>query len=230
MGLAAASSGCGADTALANEAIRSAGSEPSAKPYTTNEIVLDWTGGHSRIHPEIAFPGLDLRRFPVTEGGTLADRADAFRAAVADEVQRILSGVDDLSIRIREGESDEAAGATVVYLTQHMAPQGGTEAGEGEYDPCDAEPNNQALVFAETLRRVVGICTWDEWVRVFANVAAHEVGHTLGFEHVAREPESDSARRLYIELMLDGHTAEELRREQRVLAEWPVCSSDKSAG
>jgi hypothetical protein len=95
--------------------------------------------------------------------------------------------------------------------------------GEGEYDVCDQEPDNTALVFGERLRQMVRSAEWDEWVLTFANVCAHEIGHTLGFEHVPRDGSVVADRPLYIELMLDGHTTQELRREQRFLASRTYC-------
>ena len=63
---------------------------------------------------------------------------------------------------------------------------------------------------------------------IFANVTAHEIGHTLGFPHVARSDVPDSPHALFVELMLAGHTVDEMLRPQRFLADETSCPDDAS--
>jgi hypothetical protein len=100
--------------------------------------------------------------------------------------------------------------------------------GEGEFDVCNRQHDNAAVVFGEQIRRLAGILAFDEWIRVVGNVVAHEIGHTLGFGHVLRDEYEPAERALYVELMLDGHTMGELRRPHRFIVEQTNCDSDAS--
>ena len=188
-------------------------------------VILDWTGGRSRIYPDAEFDGADLAAFPTMDGRTLADNADVFREAVRSRVSEILHQLPAAAIRVTNGESDDET-ATTVHLTQELRPGGGLDIGEGEYDPCDRESDNGAIVFGEAIRRRGGVYSFDEWVNVFANVSAHEIGHTLGFAHVVRGHQSDSHRPFVAELMLDGHTMDEMRQTQRFLSMQDTCPGE----
>lgn len=187
-------------------------------------VILDWTGGTSPIYPYDVFEGVDLSLFETDDGGTLADDAEAFMEDVRARIERIYVDLPELPIRVINGEDYEMDfDVTVVHITQELPPKGGTDIGEGEYDPCNLQHDNAALLFGERLLTLSDAYTYEEWVNVFANTCAHEIGHTLGFGHVLRAEHPDTGRSIYIELMLDGHTMAELCREQRFVFELTNC-------
>lgn len=188
-------------------------------------VVLDWTGGVTPIHPHTEFVGLDLASFPTKEGPTLAANADFFKERVRRQVSRIYCDGPDRRIAVRnEGDNDEGQPAdTVVYLTQAVRPDGSMDIGQGEYDPCDQQNDNAAIIYGRRIHQLASVYTFEEWVNVFANVTAHEIAHTLGYAHVARENRPETGRSLFVELMLDRHTMDEMRQEQRFISDLTNC-------
>jgi len=218
--------GCGntiGDT-LANKALFV--SECDGESLATDLVILDWSGGASKLYPRDDFPGLDFALFATTDGGTLTDDADAFQDAVRGEVVHIFCGIPSVSIAVQNEKGRIGADVTRVYLVQAPSQAGGGQIGEGEYDPCNLQHDNSALVFGEELLKLPGPYSFDEWVTIFANVTAHEIGHTLGFPHVARSDVPDSQHALFVELMLAGHTVDEMLRPQRFLADENSCPDD----
>lgn len=188
----------------------------------TDLVILDWSGGASRLYPGDDFPGLDFAAFATTGGGTLADAADAFQEAVRGEVVHIFCGMPSVSVAV-QNENGGDGGVTRVYLVQAPSQAGDGQIGIGEYDPCNLQHDNSALVFGEKLRKLASPHSFDEWVTIFANVAAHEIGHTLGFPHVARADVPVSPHPIFVELMLAAHTVDEMLRPQRFLADESNC-------
>lgn len=186
-------------------------------------VILDWSGGTSKIYPDDEFPGLDFASFETAEGGTLADAPEDFKDAVRGEVLRILCELPSLRVAVLNEKDYLDTEATTIYLVHAPSRAGGGQIGEGEFDPCNLYHDNSALVFGVELRDLPGPYSFNDWVQIFANVAAHEIGHTLGFAHVPRTEPSESKYALYVELMLAGHTVDEMIRPQRFLSDQTNC-------
>jgi hypothetical protein len=189
----------------------------------TDLVILKWSGGTSKIYPDDAFPGLDFASFDTADGGTLADAPEDFKDAVRREVVQILCDRPAISVAVQNEKERLYADATTIYVVHAPSQVGGGQIGEGEFDPCNLQHDNSALIFGDELRDLPGPYTFDDWVLIFANVAAHEIGHTLGFNHVPRSEPSDSEHMLYVELMLAGHTVNEMIRPQRFLSDETNC-------
>lgn len=193
-------------------------------------VVLDWSAVENPLYPRDTFEPLDLSAFSLSTGGTLADDPEAFKERVRLQVTRIYCDSFGPTVRVvhaRDAERAEDVAGTTVYFTQVLSPMGGSEIGEGDYDPCNVQHDNAAVIFGEQISRLGSSYSFDEWVLLFANVTAHEIGHTLGYAHVGRDEPQEPGRRLYVELMLAGHTLAELRREQRFTVDQSTCSSER---
>ena len=185
-------------------------------------VILDWQGGTSPLYPGEPFDPVDLSHFKTTDGGSLADVEAQFRQAVRDEVARILCELPEFAMRVETGKASEAA-ANVVQFAAMKSPRADGQVGEGEYDPCNQYDNNHALVFGDELRMLGQQFSFDDWVMIFANVAAHETAHLLGYGHAPRPAEPQSVRSLYVELMYATHTVQEMLQQQRLLADIEYC-------
>jgi hypothetical protein len=201
---------------------------PDGEPLPASDLVLlDWDGGVSPLYPNITIDALDLAEFPTADGDTLADRAEEFKEAVRGQITLIYCEFPDANIRVEQRTGSYRGAATVVQYGQILSPTGGVQIGEGEYDPCNRYHDDAAVIYAEQIRRLGGPYTFEQWVLMFANVTAHEIGHTLGYGHIERSEQP--TRSLYVELMLTGHTISELQREQRYLVPQDTCSKDATA-
>jgi len=192
----------------------------------TDLVILDWSGGRNNLYPDDEFAGLDFSSFETLDGGTLADAALAFKDAVRDEVVRILCDLPFVSVVVQNDKAQINSVATTIYIVQASSRRGGGQIGEGEYDPCNLRRDNSALVFGDELLNFPDLYSFEEWVLIFANVAAHEIGHTLGFGHVPRSQNSEAEHALYVELMLAGHTIDEMVRHQRFLSDDTNCPEE----
>ena len=192
----------------------------------TDLVILEWSGGTSNIYPDDEFPGLDFASFETADGGTLADAPEVFKDAVRREVLHILCELPSLSVAVQNEKDRFDNEATTIYVVQAASQAGGGQIGEGEFDPCNLQHDNSALIYGDELRALPGPYSFDDWVLIFANVAAHEIGHTLGFNHVPRSEQPESEHVLYVELMLAGHTVDEMIRPQRFLSDEANCPED----
>ena len=204
--------------------------DPSAteKAETADLVVLDWSGGVNPIYSDQLLGGIDLAQFDIAEGGTLADHSDQFKEMVRREVAAIFCEWPEVAVIVENGEDDGAGqfADTIVHITHEVRPDGKMDIGQGEYDPCNGQNDNAAIVFGKRILQLGGAYSLEEWVRVFANVTAHEVGHTLGYGHVLREEREDVGRSIYVELMLDRHTMTEMRKAQRFVATQSNCPDE----
>ncbi len=200
--------------------VASADSEPAEL------VTLNWSGGVTPIYPDEHLDAINLALFKTQEGGTLADDAEWFMDRVRDRITHIFDDSTGPSVRVEQATDVSRIGETVVYLTQVHSLRGGSEVGEAEYDPCNRQHDNTAIIFGDELRDRAGMATLDEWVNLFANVAAHEIAHTLGYGHVDRSTQTQAERTLFVELMLSGHTMHELRSEQRLTSDPADCPDE----
>lgn len=195
----------------------------------TDSVYLDWTGGSTTLVTGGVANGLDFSVFEVTDGGTLADDPIGFKQRVLEQVRRIFCDFPDVAIQIDENDdADPSGGYTIVYVGQE-APRLAGQVGEADYDVCNVERDNQAIIYGEQMRRLGTSFTEEKWVMMFANTIAHEIGHTLGYGHVLREEVPEASRSVYVELMLDRHTLTELSREQRFLYNESNCPTPAAA-
>jgi hypothetical protein len=226
--------GCGAvpNTATKSLSDITADDCPGAatdKTTAADAVLLEWSGGTTRIYPGDQLAGLDLGAFLVTDGSTLADEADDFKAAVRDEVSRILCEMPTDGIHLTNSKSGLPGKITTVYFSQMGSPLGGAQIGQGEYDPCNLDHDNDAIIFGDEILALGDARPFDEWVLVFANVTAHEIGHTLGYGHVPRVIYPASQRPAYVELMMATHTVDEMIQAQRLISDTTNCPDNHDA-
>lgn len=202
--------------------------DESEKAIASDVILLDWTGGVSAIYPDLDLPAFDLSMFETPEG-TLQDVEVEFRAAVRDYVAGAMCDFPHVAVAVRTGEGPSFAPTNTVYITHARSPNSRSQIGEGEFDPCNDQHDNDAIIFGEELLQLSGPYTFEEWVAIVGNVVAHEIGHMLGYNHVAPTPENSGARALYIELMLAVHTVSQMAVQQRFLADDGNCPNTTAA-
>ena len=189
-------------------------------------VVIDWETGDASLFADAQMEPIDLAAFVTDEGDTLADHEAVFKQRVAALMQEILADVEMFDVQVVGEGNARVVRETTVYMTQSVSPTGRVEIGRAAYDPCNEQYDDEAIIFGEQIRKLGSGYSLDDWVRVFANVAAHETMHTFGYGHVSRADNPPDGRSQYVELMLDNHTFSEMRLPQRLIHEMSTCPHD----
>lgn len=195
---------------------------PTAPTKLVSVIAIDFDGGGSALYPHRILAPLDLTAFRTADGGTLADHDAALKETIRDGVAGILSSLDGFDIIVVDARASSLPADTLVHVCQERPANGRPEIGRAEYDPCNRQHDNAAVIFAGQIADMGGSYTEQEWIHVFANVCAHEIAHTLGFGHIDRT-NAETAREGIVELMLDGHTMGEMRGPQGFITARSTC-------
>lgn len=187
-------------------------------------IVLDWDGGPSPLDARTTVSPLNPADLPMYDGLTSDEDAEAFKEEVRVRIEIILCDLDPVDMRVITGRASDYPAATHVHLTLDTAPSGGRQAGQADYDPCNLYVDDTVLIWGGRIAEVAGP-GWlrREWVNMLANVATHEIGHTLGFAHpdeLGITVDADIARRA---IMMSSHTVTSLVQPQAFLIPQTTC-------
>lgn len=219
--------GCGVELAPSPAGWAGSGSQFDEADLTktvslVKRVVLDWTGGYTALTSEW-LGETDLSLFRLPTGETLADYADAFQESVRDRVEQVLHALEPAAFEVLTGESEAYVGDTVVHLTSESIGDGTLRVGQTKLDRCDLTDDDAIVVWAGTMVVMGDVHEFDEWVNAFANITAHEVGHTVGFFHpdTVLTDLTDFERRT--EIMLAVHTLSALLGRQEFIIPQETC-------
>lgn len=216
-----AAGGCGAMSPLSADGNATNSARDLAGPM---KVALAWQSGASSIHHGAELAPLELAEFQTTDGTTLSDVAVSFEARVRDGIEEVLLAAG-LDVEVVDQADGDGQFDTVVLFTQERSARVAGRIGEAEYDPCDREAGNTAVIYGGAILDLSHVYSVSDWVTIFVNVTAHEVAHTVGFGHVSRSSVGGAGRSGIVELMLDGHTMDEMRQPQRMISEQDSCPS-----
>ncbi|UCG15243.1 MAG: hypothetical protein JSV19_08085 [Phycisphaerales bacterium] len=198
---------------------------PATDAEASTLIVLDWDETESPLDPDARLSGLHPADLPVYDDDLSSkESARAFKEAVRMRIETILCDLDPVDMRVIHGRAVDFPDATCVHLTIDLPPSGGDQAGQADYDACNRRNDDVAIVWGGRIAEVAGD-GWlrDEWVNMLANVATHEIGHTLGFAHpdeLGLMIDADDADRA---IMLSSHTMSSLAGRQAFLIAQTTC-------
>lgn len=178
-------------------------------PPEQQVIVLDWTGGTRTGIADLGvrlmnlpslpdeMPAADLSVFSVwpdrppfvgnpepIDGITLADFPE-FRNDVRDRAQEALDKLRPQNVVVVNGEPEDYPGATVIWLSHTL--ELGSILGRAIRDDCNLFSADEGVIYLQAFTGPAIMVAlrpfYESWVQIFANVTAHEIGHTLGFRH-----------------------------------------------
>lgn len=182
---------------------------PPLLPPEQQVVVLDWTGGTRTGIADLGvrlmnlpslpneMPAADLSVFSVwparppfvgdpqpIDGITLAD-FPTFLDDVRDRTQETLDKLRPQNILVVNGEPEDHPGATVIWLSHLIETD--FILGRATRDDCNMHSADEGVLYLHSFtgQFIMGALRpfYDSWVQIFANVTAHEIGHTLGFRH-----------------------------------------------
>ena len=188
----------------------------------TRTVVLDWTGGSSDVVSS-RLSAVDFAEMYLASGDSLEHYEESFQEAVRLRVEEILSALEPARFDVVTGESGNYPDDTVVYFTSDAVADDGLQVGQTRLDRCDLRREASVVVWGGTLLSLGNDFAYQEWVNVFANIAAHEVGHTVGFYHPdavltdLTDYEKDN------EIMLAVHTLSALLGPQEFMIPQETC-------
>ena len=235
--LAGAVGGCGVGARAPSAADRpltpglSGDVEPDpaeSEDIATKRVLLDWTGGSPDITDRRIGPA-DFSLMTDANGDPLEVDREAFQEAVRGRVEEILSAIEPVDFLVVTGESDGRPDTTTVYFTDELGPAGAAQAGQARLDQCDLSQGGDIVVWGGSLRSLGDGFDFEEWVHLFANVAAHEVGHTVGFFHPDAYLDDLSDYERTVEVMLSVRTLSALRGPQGFVIPQETCPASVAA-
>ncbi|HRX85915.1 MAG TPA: hypothetical protein P5572_12930 [Phycisphaerae bacterium] len=196
LGFAAAAglAGCGTMDALpgvdttARLSDKSACTDAPAPQDAGTLFVLVWDGGFSTQTGDAELAPFDVSTLRFSDGTALtADLPSHFEHDVLARIQTILCDLQPADITVVADKAEAWPDATIVHITGDAPFSGGKHIGQSDFDPCNAHPDDAAVIWGGALATRMPPLAYDQWVNVIANTTAHEIGHTLGFTHPSEE-------------------------------------------
>ncbi len=227
-GLAAIiAAGCGANvTPSANTSVdgedRGDNSIRLGDDHIAKTVVLDWTGGYCKITSQW-LNGADLSLMYLDSGETLEQYAEDFEEAVRTRTEEILSKLEPADFVVVVDEAEHYPDDTVVYLTADAVAGEAFRVGQTKMDRCDLRDDDTVIVWVGTVLKLGNNHGYQEWVNALANIAAHEVGHTIGFFHPDAERSDFTEYEKDTEVMMGVHTLSALLSRQEFIIPQETC-------
>lgn len=185
-------------------------------------IVLDWTGGFSDITSDWLAP-LDFSELYLASGESLESHVESLQESVLVRVEEILSTLEPVRFDVVTGEGDDSSEETVVYFTSDAVSGTKLYVGQTKLDRCDLNEGASVVVWGGTLLSLGNDYGYEQWVNLFANIAAHEIGHTIGFFHPDAVLTDLTDYEKNTEIMLGVHTMSSLLGRQEFLIPQETC-------